>query len=448
MSVSNQQGTRLAQLLIAFVDPRRWKLLGWICLCLAPLITVSLWLRQSRDPMDPFVFGYLEAIGSVVAFTCATTAILRFRGANDRIALFVAFGFIGIGFSETFFGLTAFLGWLNGQRGSLLLPMEWMSFRTMFALLLFAAVYVEHRLPAPRSATREVLGAFALTAAAVYFTVLLYGGLAWVGYPVTGAYHPGWVIPRPAHLLPALLFLCVAVKSRKRLRHADSLFDRTLCAMAAMNCVAHLLVSQAGLSVDAPLMMAQLVKVTSYTVLLAGALWEHVRLFDQVRHLAISDPLTGLANYRRFSEALQAEAKRSLRTTRSFAILLLDLDGLKRINDSLGHDVGSRAICRLADVLRLHCRAVDTAARFGGDEFALVLPETDLSAASRVAQRIRERLAADQEKPQLSASIGVAVFPRHGRSIEALMRYADQELYAMKRSLRRKRKAEKEVTAA
>ena len=153
---------------------------------------------------------------------------------------------------------------------------------------------------------------------------------------------------------------------------------------------------------------------------------------ERFRALAVSDPLTGLANYRHLLTVLEAELRRSDRTGRTFAVLFLDLDHLKRINDKYGHLVGSRALCRLADVLRRTCRAVDTAARFGGDEFAIVLPEADRAAARRVARRVMEDLAADGEVPRISVSIGYAVFPSHARTIKDLLAAADQALYAAK----------------
>ena len=153
---------------------------------------------------------------------------------------------------------------------------------------------------------------------------------------------------------------------------------------------------------------------------------------EKVQLLAVTDPLTGLGNYRRLVEALDAEVKRTGRTRRPFAILLLDLDQLKKINDRYGHLIGSQALCRLADVLRVFCRAIDTAARYGGDEFAIILPETTAAAARLVASRIRSRLAADSLQPPLSASIGMAVCPQDGGTMEALLRAADRELYEMK----------------
>ncbi len=153
---------------------------------------------------------------------------------------------------------------------------------------------------------------------------------------------------------------------------------------------------------------------------------------EKVQLLAVADPLTGLGNYRQLVEALDAEVKRTGRTGRPFAVLLLDLDQLKKINDRYGHLIGSQALCRLADVLRVFCRAIDTAARYGGDEFAVILPETTAAAARLVASRIRSRLATDSLQPQLSASIGVAVYPEDGETMEALLRTADRELYGMK----------------
>src|SRR5437660_3124144 len=153
---------------------------------------------------------------------------------------------------------------------------------------------------------------------------------------------------------------------------------------------------------------------------------------DHLRRLASSDSLTGLANYRHLVDVLDSEIKRSNRTNRQFALLFIDMDGLKRINDRHGHMVGSQALCRLADVLVSCCRGIDTPARFGGDEFAVVLPETSAEEANLVAQRICERVANDGNGPTISVSAGVAVFPQNGETIEKLLREADSALYSMK----------------
>ena len=157
------------------------------------------------------------------------------------------------------------------------------------------------------------------------------------------------------------------------------------------------------------------------------------KLEDQLREQANTDSLTGLANYRRLFEVLYAEINRSTRTGREFALLLLDLDGLKWINDKYGHQTGSQALCRLADVLTNCCRFIDTAARFGGDEFALVLPETGAAVASDVAQRICESLANDGNEPRLSVSAGIASFPEDAKTIATLLYAADRALYEKKR---------------
>jgi len=113
-------------------------------------------------------------------------------------------------------------------------------------------------------------------------------------------------------------------------------------------------------------------------------------------------------------------------------LLFFDMDGLKRINDRYGHMIGGQALCRLADVLSSCCRGIDTPARFGGDEFAVVLPETNAEEASRVARRICERIANDGNEPKLSVSVGIAVYPQDGDTIEKLLREADSALYSMK----------------
>jgi len=158
---------------------------------------------------------------------------------------------------------------------------------------------------------------------------------------------------------------------------------------------------------------------------------------EQIRRLALTDPLTGLANYRRLLEALKSEITRCNRTARSFALLLLDLDGLKTINDAHGHQAGSRALSRVANILRTHCRSMDTIARYGGDEFVIVLPETGGEAARQVAQRISKGSRDDSEKPPISVSVGIALFPHDGRTLDELLAAADRALYREKRSSQR-----------
>jgi diguanylate cyclase (GGDEF)-like protein len=172
--------------------------------------------------------------------------------------------------------------------------------------------------------------------------------------------------------------------------------------------------------------------VSAMAMALAAMSAEQKRTEEQVRSLAVTDPLTGLANYRMLVDTLDREIRRFGRTDRSFAVLLLDMDGLKQINDAYGHLTGSRALCRLADILRVHCRSVDTAARYGGDEFAIVIPEADLEDARRVMKRIEDRLARDTEHPPFTVSIGAAVYPVDGGTRDALLVAADNALYRMK----------------
>ena len=159
---------------------------------------------------------------------------------------------------------------------------------------------------------------------------------------------------------------------------------------------------------------------------------EERTLEQQLRHQASSDSLTGLANHRRLFDALHAEICRSKRTKREFSLVLLDLDGLKKINDRYGHLAGDRALCRLAHILADCSRSVDTAARQGGDEFALVLPETGIAAATLVAHRICNLAAKDGEEPRLSVSVGVVSYTEGADTIGTMVRAADQALYAMK----------------
>jgi diguanylate cyclase (GGDEF)-like protein/PAS domain S-box-containing protein len=176
-------------------------------------------------------------------------------------------------------------------------------------------------------------------------------------------------------------------------------------------------------------------EIDSYEIIVENVTQQR-KLEDHLRQQAAKDALTGLANYRHLVETVDGEIKRSERTAREFALLFLDLDGLKQINDRFGHLVGSEALCRLADVLCICSRKVDTPARFGGDEFALVLPETGQAPANMVAQRICDSLANDGREPKLSVSIGVAIYPNDGENVDRLLGAADAALYSMKATTR------------
>jgi diguanylate cyclase (GGDEF)-like protein len=164
---------------------------------------------------------------------------------------------------------------------------------------------------------------------------------------------------------------------------------------------------------------------------------ERKRSEEQVLYQATHDALTGLVNYREFAEALEREVKRADRSRHSFAVLLLDLDGLKQINDRNGHLAGNRALKRLANAMREHCRSIDVPARYGGDEFALVLIDTDPAMAEQVAERIRECLVKEKEEPPLGVSIGVASYPADGRTGQELLEAADRRLYLQKKDTRK-----------
>jgi len=181
------------------------------------------------------------------------------------------------------------------------------------------------------------------------------------------------------------------------------------------------------------LLQAFLGIVAVMTLTLAVLTAERTRADEQILNLAVSDPLTGLANYRKLIDVLDLEIKRFGRTGRPFSILLIDMDGLKAINDGFGHLVGSQALCRLGRILRVHCRDIDTAGRYGGDEFILIIPEAGRKQAQQVAERIQQRVLEDEERPAISISFGAAVYPRDGETRDELLEAADRALYRMKR---------------
>ena len=161
---------------------------------------------------------------------------------------------------------------------------------------------------------------------------------------------------------------------------------------------------------------------------------ERKKTEDEIRFRATHDGLTGLANYREFFESLEHEVRRADRTRQTFALLLLDLDDLKYINDRFGHLAGNRALNRLAQVMKEHCRATDVAARYGGDEFAILLLDADSVRAQSVAERISSCLGMQTNAPTLSVSIGYSVYRADGLSAPELLDAADKRLYQSKKS--------------
>jgi diguanylate cyclase (GGDEF)-like protein len=391
------------------------------------LILIVFGLRHITLAPDSLLQGYLLIISGLLAFVFAALTLVRFQGTQDRISLILGAGFLLSGAVLTATSILFFQFLPDAPLRLLWAPVAWWLGRLILSLLLVVALLVERFLPRSRHPLREIVGAL-LTVIVLTYTL----AAALRGLPPQVSQHPHAFFPNPEQLLPGAIFLVSLIWYRRRLSVEDSSFDRTIYAATWLNVAAQLSAAQSGRLMDAPFLFAQALMVLSYTVALGGALLDNARLFEKVSHMAVTDSLTGLANYRRLLDVLENETERTDRTGRPFSVLLLDLDGLKIINDSYGHLVGSRAICRLADILRVHCRAIDTAARYGGDEFALVLPESQEDEAHRVADRIREVLAGDSEPPRLSASIGIAIYRGDGERIETLLSEADQDLYVEK----------------
>ncbi len=391
------------------------------------------YLRQTTVAGSSQSYLYLEVGGTLLSFCYAANALVRFRGTHDRTALILAFGFVLSGLFETVgcFGLNDSLA--SDALTLSRIPMGWMVSRTLLAVLLLAAIAVDRYMPTARQPSKETAAALLVVALAAYMT-----SAAFLAAPSAPVAHAGNLLSRPWDLLPAGLFLIAAVcfwqrlKSDKDKKGSASLFDHSLFIVASLNVVCHASAAFSRQLFDGPFFLAELSKTFSYVVMLSGALLDQARLFEQVRSMAVTDSLTGLANYRRLISVLEAELDRSRRTHRPFSIVLLDMDGLKTINDQYGHLTGSRALVRIGKILRNHSRAIDTPARYGGDEFALVLPEAGKDITSRVVSRIRERLASEPEHPALSVSAGVAAFPEDGDTPEKLLGSADRALYAMK----------------
>jgi diguanylate cyclase (GGDEF)-like protein len=183
------------------------------------------------------------------------------------------------------------------------------------------------------------------------------------------------------------------------------------------------------------------VLATMRTVLEPAAIaLDNALALQRAEALSVTDDLTGLSNSRYLNLVLRREEKRSVRSGRPLSVLFIDMDGFKNVNTQHGHMAGSRALVEVASVIRGCARETDVVARFGGDEFAVILPDTGREGAMFVAERICDRIRAfrflqpDGLAIRLTASIGVATLPDVTGSAEELLRAADRAMYRVKDS--------------
>lgn len=230
------------------------------------------------------------------------------------------------------------------------------------------------------------------------------------------------VTPLPEYRIhpPARSVLCVPVKSK----------NRTLGVMELVNTVEERVFDEADL------------KILSTIADYAAIAIENAYYFKKVNELAITDDLTGLYNSRHFHYLLDYEVERASRYDADLSLVFIDLDYFKKINDSYGHLVGSRLLTEVGHIIIRHIRKVDIAARYGGDEFVIVLPNVPKGGAYSMAAKMRrvfnahDFLAEEGYRINLTASFGIASFPEDARSKIDLISLADKAMYEVKASTR------------
>jgi len=180
---------------------------------------------------------------------------------------------------------------------------------------------------------------------------------------------------------------------------------------------------------------------------------ENARLFEKVKELAATDVLTGLNNRRQFFLLAEVEVGRAARYQRPLTGIMLDLDRFKKVNDTYGHKVGDQVLQMIARLCLQSLREVDIIGRYGGEEFAIILPEASLAKAHEVAERLRRKIASteietSQGSVKVTASLGLAELDPDHPSLEHLLDCADRALYAAKQSGRNQTKVYSEVPSS
>jgi diguanylate cyclase (GGDEF)-like protein len=350
------------------------------------------------DPSDPVAVEHAAATGDPVVPAPGTVP----AGAYDRVVRIVSWVFI-----LATFMIVAVTGlWPDSQLA-------------IFALLAFAGVFVlvVHDLMPPRSlgtAKFIVEGSVAITFATLL--VLL-----------TGAENSPFFFTFP--LIVGGAALVVSPRITFGLAAIASLGYIFATALPP-GPVEPVTVAKVGINLTALVLLAYVATVIAREQRVAR---------DAAVRLSTVDPLTSLYNRTYFFAAVDREIARSLRTDRGFCVLMMDLDELKTINDRYGHYFGDQVIRGVGDVISSGVRKIDTAARYGGDEFVVLLPETDPTGAWVLAEKVRigvnelEISVAGTDIPA-SISVGVVNFPDDGRTADALLISADQAMYASKRA--------------
>lgn len=162
----------------------------------------------------------------------------------------------------------------------------------------------------------------------------------------------------------------------------------------------------------------------------------HKKLLEAQRELAMTDPLTGVANRRAFLQLARMEIDRSRRYNHPFSVMVMDIDDFKQINDHLGHHTGDRLLNTVAETLKTHVRAIDIIARFGGDEFVALLVKTEETAAARIARKLQKQLLGimQENQWQVTFSIGLATYHASPDSVDETIKAADELMYHVKHS--------------
>jgi diguanylate cyclase (GGDEF)-like protein len=247
-----------------------------------------------------------------------------------------------------------------------------------------------------------------------------------------------WSIDRPPGLL-LILYLLPVIVCALTLGRWPTVAATVACALAFLAAAAlrdpaeglqGREIAELGIALGPFLLVAYVTAMLAHDIELAR---------QRIRILSETDELTGLSNLRAFSRAHRQEHERAIRHARSYAILMMDLNGLKQINDGFGHEVGNRTLVMFANVIARLIRTTDAAARYGGDEFVVLLSETDSEQAQRVSHRIRSAasrctIEAGGRMIRLSVSVGIAVFPADSDNPRELIVRADEAMYRDKRA--------------
>jgi diguanylate cyclase (GGDEF)-like protein len=399
----------------------------------------------------------MEVIATMLAFGVGVLGFVRYATKPDNTILFVSAAFMGTAFLDGYHAVVTsqWFDILWPSPPPQLIPWSWNASRSFLAVMMCLSLLAWRR--EIRLGPQGAVSPKWVSSSVVLLTLTSFLFFAFV--PLPRAYYPELAFGRPQEFFSATLFLLAMIGYLAKGYWKTDAFEHWVVLSLIVGFVSQAaFMSNSFHLYDTMFDMAHLLKKASYICVLTGLLVSIVHVLMQAERdrkaldelnaelirkrataeeLARTDPLTGLNNRRAFHDLASVIVEQSRRHDRSYSLVVLDVDYFKRVNDTHGHGFGDKVLVKVAQIIADQARRSDVSARIGGEEFALIMPDTQSGEAARLAERLRRAIedlviASQQGRLRITASFGVAERGHGNEPLDSVIRRADKALYFAK----------------